>query len=152
MLIGPYRSLKLISPISALGLWFRAMNLIFDFDGTLVDYYGKPFPHIHEQLQGLKDKGYKLYVCSFNGSIDQCLKETDLGQYFSGVGFRTSFSKTEMINVLGALYGFSPSSIRYFDDDPNNVRDCRLQGIRAYHVDPFKGVTEYLLEEALTVV
>src|SRR4029079_12803406 len=96
------------------------LTLIFDFDGTLVDYYGHPFPQIRNLLQGLIDKGYKLYVCSFNYCIDQCLKEANLSQYFSGVAYRTSDSKPEMIGVMGAMYEFTPDSVRYFDDDSNN--------------------------------
>jgi phosphoglycolate phosphatase-like HAD superfamily hydrolase len=128
-------------------------SLIFDLDRTLVSYNGglHLFPQIRELLEALHQKGYPLYVASFNPFAKFILKHFQILKYFQGVAKLVSLtSKPDLIFRLAQEQGFDPCQTWMFDDDSYNVSNCRAVGLCITKVDPLIGVTETQVYHALS--
>ncbi len=96
-----------------------------------VDKLGEIEPDAVTMLQTLKEKGYKIALCS-NGDadyIETCLKKLDINKYFDAVK-TNEYGMSKKYNIGELIYQFKPQKAVMTGDRWEDVTSGKVNGLK----------------------
>lgn len=120
--------------------------IIFDLDETLWDSDKgeyKLFDEVDEVLNTLKEKGYRMAICSHNSKAEKIVKYLEIKSYFEIVvgGFYDDFKIHNLHLIMKHFSDVSLEECVFFDDMVENCIQFREKGVLSKTVSWRTGVT-----------
>lgn len=119
--------------------------IIFDLDGTLVDFWGNIYGGVYDMLNDLKKNGKRLVLASYNINGENILKRHKISHFFETIKCQDWHqdgidNKQQMLSEILKVSNVSPENIIFVDDQHRFLETAVKLGMNTHFVKSRHGL------------